>query len=289
MDALRIQLEGALEIIASARARYETVIDCLRSPRWVHRLASRPGVLRDFSSNEAALESAIDRLKRRGAVLHEVARIETLRDSLHAALERRLAHPAQLTQLQKVVDETRSLSAASPFPEWSTLAWAERDDVVERKNPYGHSELFVATTLTAAFSGVAAIIAAGIWAGGQEALQLLASAFGLLLSGWVAWSLSESLRERIATHWQSLRLGLSMTSGQRLVALGDVVVFQNNGTSSRVRPKETSIGRSRGTKSGLWRFHLQTGEKIFSRLNSEDADALELLLTKLGFTVELGH
>lgn len=217
------------------------------------------------------------------------ARIETLRDSLHAALERRLAHPAQLTQLQKVVDETRSLSAASPFPEWSTLAWAERDDVVERKNPYGHSELFVATTLTAAFSGVAAIIAAGIWAGGQEALQLLASAFGLLLSGWVAWSLSESLRERIATHWQSLRLGLSMTSGQRLVALGDVVVFQNNGTSSRVRPKETSIGRSRGTKSGLWRFHLQTGEKIFSRLNSEDADALELLLTKLGFTVELGH
>ncbi len=92
----------------------------------------------------------------------------------------------------------------------------------------------------------------------QGALQLLASAFGLLLSGWVAWSLAESLREQVATHWQSLRLGLSMTSGQRLVALGDVVVFQANGSSSSVRPSQTIIGRSRGTKSGLWRFRLQT-------------------------------
>ncbi len=170
MDALRIQLEGALEIIAVARARYGEVIDCLRSPRWVQRLASRPDLLRDLSADEASLESAVDRVKRRGAVLHEVARIETLRDSLHAAIERRLGHPARLTQLQKVVDETRSLSAASPLPEWSTLAWAERGDALERKNPYGHSELILTTTFTAAFSGVAAIIAAGLWAGGQGAV-----------------------------------------------------------------------------------------------------------------------
>ena len=189
-------------------------------------------------------------------------------------------------ELSRVIAVTTSLSGTHPFPEWSALAWGTTDDTLWRANPYDAAEWVWLTVIAAFFMGTTGVIVAGISAGAQGPGTLLSSVFGALLAGWITWAFLEPLRVRIAAALRGWRLDLPATTGQRLVALGDFVLFESGGHCWKVQPDVTVVVRSRATKSGLWRFYLQEGGKVFSRLESDDADALEALLRALGFKVE---
>ena len=305
--ALRTRLEGALERLEAAEAGYTALHAQLRARRWLREVARQPARLRALAADEPALEAALERVKRcagqtppgEGAALRAaVERLERLRGSTLALAHGKLAPSpagqpmagaALFGELERLVAFTSTLAATHWVPEESALAWSPAGDALSRGNPYSHLE-FVFTAVPIAVLGTfGTMIVAGISTGSLNLRELLFSLAGAAFCGWASWKLSEVFRSALTASWRSLRLGLSVTGAQRLVVLGEEVLLQSFHRAWVVRPQATVLERSLGPASGRWRFRLESGEKVFSRLSSSDADSLEALLLHLGFRVRAGR
>jgi hypothetical protein len=95
-EDLRRQLEGRLEVIEAARKRYATLEKQLSGIAWKRRLRAQPSVLQEVLDQEAPLDEALTRARRRGEVEgwpESLPALEPLRDVL-----RRRAHLGMLVR-----------------------------------------------------------------------------------------------------------------------------------------------------------------------------------------------
>jgi hypothetical protein len=84
-EDLRRQLEGRLEIIEAARQRYATLEKQLRGVAWKRRLRNQTDFLLEVTAQEAPLDEALNRARRRGEVEgwpESLPALEPLRDVL---------------------------------------------------------------------------------------------------------------------------------------------------------------------------------------------------------------
>jgi hypothetical protein len=84
-EALRRQLEGRLEIIEAARKRYAKLEKQLRGITWKRRLRTQADFLQEVIDQEAPLDEALNRARRRGEVEgwpESLPALEPLRDVL---------------------------------------------------------------------------------------------------------------------------------------------------------------------------------------------------------------
>jgi hypothetical protein len=68
-EDVRRQLEGRVETVEAARARYAVLESLLSGRRWKHRLRARPDAIPGMLRQEATLDEALNRIQRRVRIL----------------------------------------------------------------------------------------------------------------------------------------------------------------------------------------------------------------------------
>jgi hypothetical protein len=126
-EDLRRQLEGRLEIIEAARKRYATLEKQLSGLAWKRRLRAQADFLQEVIDQEAPLDEALTRARRRGEVEgwpESLPALEPLRDVLRrrehvGTLVRKrlteLAVPPDATELRKDLAALRSILQEPPI------------------------------------------------------------------------------------------------------------------------------------------------------------------------------
>lgn len=126
-EDLRRQLEGRLEIIEAARKRYATLEKQLNGLTWKRRLRAQADFLQEVIDQEAPLDEAMTRARRRGEVegwAESLPALEPLRDVLRRrqhveTLVRKrlteLAVPPGAAELRKDLATLRSILQESPI------------------------------------------------------------------------------------------------------------------------------------------------------------------------------
>ncbi len=235
-EPLRIQLEGALEVLEEGERLYVSLLRQLSAPRWRRRLKSHAGLLAQVRAHEPVLSEALARVERR-ARQESWPQEHPLRGTLRALRERHarlmsLAR-ARLQRLGSRKDaalgevlaelEARVLEPAVPLPEASEEVRIHVDQ--GRALP-----VLPILLITALELGVVGLFYARLPA---WTLGLLAVAFSGAMAAW--WNLTSSqfwlTRERLV--WRA-RSGEVVQAHLASLSAGDVELLPEGPTPTGV-------------------------------------------------------